>query len=140
MSPAQQKHSIYDQGLLALLTALDKWQHLLRGAKVMAYTDHQALTCLQQLRASKPLRGRRARWLDFLEIFPGLEVLYVCRPCDRVAAPLSGHPEFTPRPGPPADTPSVPSALLALVTLSQTPHLPVTPPGATLGITASWQA
>ncbi|CDJ60374.1 OSJNBa0042F21.10 protein, related, partial [Eimeria maxima] len=74
MNAAQQKYSIYDQELLALVTALDKWSHLLRAAKVTAYTDHQALTHLQQLKASKPLRGRTARWLDFLAEFPELTI------------------------------------------------------------------
>ena len=69
MNAAQQKYSIYDQELLALVTALDKWSHLLRAAQVTAYTDHQALTHIQQLKASKPLRGRTARWLDFLAEF-----------------------------------------------------------------------
>ena len=63
MTPVQQKYSIYDQELLALVTALDKWSHLLRVAKVTAFTDHQALTHLRKLQTSKPLRGRTARWL-----------------------------------------------------------------------------
>ncbi|CDI87167.1 OSJNBa0042D13.18 protein, related [Eimeria praecox] len=69
MTPVQQKYSIYDQELLALVTALDKWSHLLCVAKVTAFTDHQALTHLRQLQTSKPLRGRTARWLDFLAEF-----------------------------------------------------------------------
>ncbi|CDJ62674.1 OSJNBa0079C19.6 protein, related, partial [Eimeria necatrix] len=77
MTPAQQKYSIYDQELLALVSALDKWAHLLRPTKVTAHTDHQALTYLQQLKASKPLRGRTARWLDFLAEFPGLTITYM---------------------------------------------------------------
>lgn len=44
MNTTQQKYSIYDKELLALVTALDKWSHLLRVAKVTAYADHQALT------------------------------------------------------------------------------------------------
>ncbi|CDJ64727.1 OSJNBa0042F21.10 protein, related [Eimeria necatrix] len=77
MNPTQQKHSIYDQELLALVTALDKWSHLLRVSKVTPHTDHQALTHLQQLQASKPWRGRTARWLDFLAEFPDLQFTYV---------------------------------------------------------------
>ncbi|CDJ46320.1 Similar to Transposon MAGGYgagandpolgenehomologues, related [Eimeria brunetti] len=74
MTPTQQKYSIYDQELLALVSALDKWAHLLRPTKVTAHTDHQALTHLQQLKASKPLRGRTARWQDFLAEFPDLTI------------------------------------------------------------------
>ncbi|CDJ67397.1 OSJNBa0032F06.19 protein, related, partial [Eimeria necatrix] len=74
MKPTQQRYSIYDQELLALVTALHKWSHLLRVSKVTAFTDHQALTHLQLLQASKPLRGRTARWLDVLAEFPGLHI------------------------------------------------------------------
>ncbi|CDJ48782.1 hypothetical protein EBH_0022110 [Eimeria brunetti] len=77
MTPAQQRYSIYNQELLALVAALDKWAHLLRATKVTAHTDHQALTHLQQLKASKPLRGRTARWLDFLAEFPDLTITYL---------------------------------------------------------------
>ncbi|CDI86222.1 hypothetical protein EPH_0018870 [Eimeria praecox] len=77
MSPAQQRYSIYNQELLALVTALDKWRHLLRGAKVTAHTDHQALTYLQHINTHKPLRGRTARWLDFLAEFQDLTVSYL---------------------------------------------------------------
>ncbi|CDJ35022.1 uncharacterized protein EMH_0023410 [Eimeria mitis] len=73
MSPAQQKYSIYDQELLALIPALDKWRLLLRGAKVTAYTDHQALTYLQRTNMQNPLRGRTARWVaDILLSFVAL--------------------------------------------------------------------
>ncbi|CDJ63123.1 hypothetical protein ENH_00035700 [Eimeria necatrix] len=33
MNPTQQRYSIYDQELLALVTALDTWSHLLRFSK-----------------------------------------------------------------------------------------------------------
>ncbi|CDJ56293.1 Retrotransposon nucleocapsid protein, related [Eimeria maxima] len=92
MNAAQQKYSIYDQELLALVTALDKWSHLLRAAKVTAYTEHHALTHLQQLRASKPLRGRTARWLDFLAEFPELTILYLPGTRNQVADALSRKP------------------------------------------------
>ncbi|CDJ62503.1 OSJNBa0042D13.18 protein, related [Eimeria necatrix] len=82
--------SIYDQELLALVMALNKWSHLFRVSKVTAYTDHQALTHLQRLQASKPLRGRTARWLDFLAKFPDLHITRPSRPEEAFAA-LSKH-------------------------------------------------
>ncbi|CDJ48875.1 OSJNBa0042F21.10 protein, related [Eimeria brunetti] len=75
MSPAQQRY--YDQELLAPVTALEKWRHLLRGGKVTAYTDHQGVTYLQRINTHKPLRGRTARWLDFLAEFPDLIITYL---------------------------------------------------------------
>ncbi|CDJ35718.1 uncharacterized protein EMH_0100210 [Eimeria mitis] len=92
MTPTQQKYSIYDQELLALISALDKWRHLLRSAKVTVYTDHQALTFLQRLSSQKPLRGRTARWLDFLAEFSDLTITYLQGAKNKVADALSRHP------------------------------------------------
>ncbi|CDJ30941.1 uncharacterized protein EMH_0062590 [Eimeria mitis] len=94
MTPAQQRYSIYDQELLALITALDKWQHLLRLAEVTAYTDHQALTFLQRINSQKPLRGRTARWLDFLAEFPKLKITYLQGARNKVADAMSRHPQY----------------------------------------------
>ena len=47
------------------------------GYPVTAFTDHQALTYLQQLKASKLLRGLTAHWLDFLAEFPDLTITYL---------------------------------------------------------------
>ncbi|CDJ51692.1 Similar to Transposon MAGGYgagandpolgenehomologues, related [Eimeria brunetti] len=96
MTPAQQRYSIYDQELLALVTALDKWRHLLRGAKVTAYTDHQALTFLQRINTQKPLQGSAARCLNFLAEFPALTITYLQGTRNRVADALSRHPRHAP--------------------------------------------
>ncbi|CDJ41579.1 hypothetical protein ETH_00022645 [Eimeria tenella] len=92
MSPTQQRYSIYDQELLALVMALDKRSPLLRVSKVTAYTDHRALTHLQRLQASKPLRGHTARWLDFLAEFPDLRITYIQKASNQVAHALSRRP------------------------------------------------
>ena len=95
MTPAQRKYCIYDQELLALVTALDRWRHLLCASKVTAYTNHQALTHLQNIRNNKPLRGRAARWLDFLAEFPHLTISYLQGTRNQVADALSRHPQHT---------------------------------------------
>ncbi|CDJ63803.1 hypothetical protein ENH_00052370 [Eimeria necatrix] len=122
---AQRRYSIYDQELLALVMALDKWSHLVRVSKVTAYTDHQALTHLQRLQASKPLRGRTARWLDFPAEFPDLHFTYVQGARNQVADALSR------RPGLPNtcshDTPSVP-LMLAIGQASAAPRSCGRPP------------
>ncbi|CDJ46367.1 hypothetical protein EBH_0065920 [Eimeria brunetti] len=117
MTPTQQKYSIYDQELLALVSALDKWAHLLRPTKVTAHTDHQALTHLQQLKASKPLRGRTARWLDFLAEFPDLTVTYLPGARNHVADALSRLPCHSAPcvPPSPVDLPETPSGSLAVL-------------------------
>lgn len=109
MSPAQQRYSIYDQELLALVTALDKWSHLLRGAKVTAHTDHQALTYLQHINTHNPLRGRTARWLDFLAEFQEHTISYLQGARNQVAEALSRHPQHMP----PAVDPELPAGGVA---------------------------
>ncbi|CDJ36208.1 uncharacterized protein EMH_0070200 [Eimeria mitis] len=96
MTATQQRYSIYDQEPLALITALDKWRHLLRGARVTAYTNHQALTYLQQINAHKHLRGRTARWLDFLAEFPLLTITYLRGAHHKVADAMSRHIQHQP--------------------------------------------
>ncbi|CDJ50411.1 hypothetical protein EBH_0033500 [Eimeria brunetti] len=126
MTPTQQKYSIYDQELLALVSALDKWAHLLRPTKATAHTDHQALTHLQQLKASKPLRGRTARWLDFLAEFPDLTITYLPGARNQVADALSRLPcHSAPCPPPsPIDLPETPSGSLAVPGLATDPPEP----------------
>lgn len=92
MNSTQQRHSIYDPEVLALVMALDKWSHLLLVFKVAAYTNHQAIIHLQRLQVSKPLRGRTARWLDFLAEFPDLHITEVQGARNQVADALSRRP------------------------------------------------
>ncbi|CDI74248.1 OSJNBa0042D13.18 protein, related [Eimeria praecox] len=108
MTPVQQKYSICDQKLLALVTALDQWSHLLRAAKVTAFTDHQALIHLQQLQASKPLRGCIARLLDFLADFPDLTFIYLQGARNTVADALSRLPCHSSSQSSPVPSPSPP--------------------------------
>ena len=97
MDANQQKYSIYDQELLALVTALDKWKHLLGCAKVTAFTDHHALAYLQQMctATAKPLRGRTPRWLDFLAEFQDLTITYAQGSRNEAADALSRHPQHS---------------------------------------------
>ncbi|CDI82217.1 OSJNBa0042D13.18 protein, related [Eimeria praecox] len=108
MPTVQQKYSIYDQELLALFAALDKRSHLLRVAKVTAFTDHQALTHLRQLQTSKPFRGRTARWLDFLAEFPDLTIAYLEGARNTVADALSRLPCHSSSQSSPVPSPSPP--------------------------------
>ncbi|CDJ53934.1 hypothetical protein EBH_0060520 [Eimeria brunetti] len=126
MTPTQQIYSIYDQELLALVSALDKWAHLLRPTKVTAHTDHQALPHVQQLKASKPLRGRTARWLDFLAEFPDLTITYLPGARNQVADALSRLPcPSAPCPSPsPIDLPETPSGSLSVLGLATDPSEP----------------
>lgn len=92
MTPSQARFSIYDQELLALVSALAKWAHLERVSKVTTFTDHQALTYLQQLKASKLLRGRTPRWLDSLAELLDLTITYLPEVRNQVPDALSRLP------------------------------------------------
>ena len=92
MKPVEMRYSTYDQELLALITALLKWRTLLMVAKVTAYTDHRALQYLNQAKAEKPVRGRVARWLDFLADFQNLTIAYQPGANNVVADALSRCP------------------------------------------------
>ncbi|CDJ50722.1 hypothetical protein EBH_0086260 [Eimeria brunetti] len=90
INPSHQNCLIYNQNLLAFVTAVERWSRLLQVAKVTAHTDHQAVTHMQQVKASKPLRGRAARSLDFLAEVPDLTITYLQGGRNQVAEALSG--------------------------------------------------
>ena len=95
MTAAEQWYSVYDQELLALISALQKWRRLLLLADVTAYTDHRALQYLLQSKGDKPARAREARWWDFLADFQNLKVVYKPGMHNIVADALSRCPYYT---------------------------------------------
>lgn len=76
MSPAEMRNATYDEELLALIRALDKYRRLLPTADVTAFAHHRALQCLLKLKADKPARGQVARWLLFPSDFQNLKIVY----------------------------------------------------------------
>ena len=64
-------------------------------SKVTVYTDHQALQYLMKAKVDKPLKGRLARWLDFLADFRDLTVIYAPGENNVVADALSRCPVFS---------------------------------------------
>ncbi|MGL4848123.1 MAG: reverse transcriptase domain-containing protein, partial [Clostridium sp.] len=74
----QLAYPAYDLELLALITALQRWQHLLREApEIRLLTDHQPLQYLLRSSTTQPVRSRTAKWLSFLSEFPHLTIDYL---------------------------------------------------------------
>ncbi|KAL8451783.1 hypothetical protein Emed_001774 [Eimeria media] len=92
LSDAEMRYSTYDQELLAIVRALERWRHLLITAEVTVYTDHQALQYLTKLRSDRPIRGRLARWLDFLADSQHLNIVHQPGATNVVADALSRCP------------------------------------------------
>ena len=95
----EMRYSTYHQELLALLTALKKWEHLLRPATVTAYTDHRALQHLLEPKSTEIPTNKLGRWLRFLGEFPGLTIRYKPGKENLAADCLSRNPLHRPKVG-----------------------------------------
>ena len=68
LSPAEQNYDVGNRELLAVVLALGKWCHWLKGSEhlFIMWTDHKNLSYLQ---SAKRLNPRQARWALFLGRF-----------------------------------------------------------------------
>ncbi|XP_040955925.1 uncharacterized protein, partial [Gossypium hirsutum] len=67
LNGAQLNYSTYDKELLALVRALQVWQHYLLPNEFVIHTDHESL---KWLKGQGKLSKRHARWVEFIETFP----------------------------------------------------------------------
>src|ERR1700730_15270290 len=63
---AQLNYNIYDLEMLAIIQALEEWQHYLYRQEFEIHMDHQNLTYFQK---PNPLNGQQNRWRQFLSLF-----------------------------------------------------------------------
>ncbi|KAL8270236.1 hypothetical protein Esti_005835 [Eimeria stiedai] len=56
LSNAEMRYSTYDQELLEIVRAIERWRHFLIATEVTVYTDHQALQFLTKLRFDRRIR------------------------------------------------------------------------------------
>ena len=67
-SKMKQNYEIYDRELLAIIRALEEWQHYIQGSghTMIIYSDHQNLT---YFRSAQKLNQRQAQWSLYLSEF-----------------------------------------------------------------------
>ena len=82
------RYLTHDQELLAIVNALEKWQHLLLGTHFTICTDHESI---KYLMTKSSLSGREARWCQFLARFD-FDILYVPGRHNAAADALSRYP------------------------------------------------
>lgn len=68
MSQAEEGYEVHDRELLAIIRALEQWEHFLKEAKhpITILTDHANL---RYFNTKRLLKDRQARWMEFLTLF-----------------------------------------------------------------------
>nr|XP_027062823.1 uncharacterized protein LOC113689219 [Coffea arabica] len=66
LNGASLNYSTYDKELMALVRALQTWQHYLRPREFILHTDHESL---KHIKSQTKLSKRHARWVAFIDSF-----------------------------------------------------------------------
>ena len=61
-------YSTYDKELYALVRSLETWRHYLWPKEFVIHSDHESL---KYLHSQNNLNRRHAKWVEFIESFPG---------------------------------------------------------------------
>ena len=90
----EQNYKIYDQELLAIIQALEEWQHYIQGSghTTIIHSDHQNLT---YFKSAQKLNTRQAHWSLYLSEF---DIKLVLMPGSKMiqSNALSRQPDFIP--------------------------------------------
>src|ERR1700731_664955 len=86
---AQLNYDVYDLEMLAIIQALEEWQHYLYGQEFEIHTDHHNLAYFWK---PNPLNGRQNRWNQFLSQFD-FKIVLRARKSNAVADSLSRRPD-----------------------------------------------
>jgi len=66
LQDVQLNYDVYDLEMLAIIQALEEWQHYLYRQEFEIHTDHQNLA---YFRKPNPLNRQQNRWRQFLSLF-----------------------------------------------------------------------
>ncbi|XP_071900973.1 uncharacterized protein [Coffea arabica] len=66
LNGAALNYSTYDKELMALVRALQTWQHYLRPREFVLHTDHESL---KHIKSQDKLSKQHARWITFIDSF-----------------------------------------------------------------------
>ncbi|XP_071918726.1 uncharacterized protein [Coffea arabica] len=66
LNGAALNYSTYDKELMALVRALQTWQHYFRPREFVLHTDHESL---KHIKSQDKLSKRHARWITFIDSF-----------------------------------------------------------------------
>src|SRR3984893_10760623 len=66
LQDTQLNYNVYNLEMLAIIQALEEWQHYLYGQQFEIHMDHQNLAYFQK---PNPLNGHQNRWRQFLSLF-----------------------------------------------------------------------
>ncbi|XP_071909695.1 uncharacterized protein [Coffea arabica] len=90
LNGAALNYSTYDKELMALVRALQTWQHYLRPREFVLHTDHESL---KHIKSQDKLSKRHARWITFIDSFTFV-IKYKTGKTNVVADALSrSHPQ-----------------------------------------------